>query len=88
MTVAFIGLGLIFYSNLYSLLLKILKVKSSLSLACIYALLGIIAASIAVYFSFKSSSTGELIVYLMCIVGAIVRVGYAHFTSQKVILQH
>ena len=61
MTVVFIGLGLIIYLNLYTLLLKILKVKSSLSIACIYALLEIFAASIAVYISFKSSSKGELI---------------------------
>ncbi len=88
MTVFFIGLGLIIYSNLYTLLLKILKVKSTLNLACIYALLGISATSIAVYLNFKTSSTGEFIVFLMCIVGAIVRIGYAHFMSQKSALQN
>jgi hypothetical protein len=86
MTVGFIGLGLIMYSNFYKLILKTFKVKTSLHVACMYILLGVTATSIAVYCNFKTSSTGEFMVYLMCIIGAIVRVGYAHFKLQKSLL--
>jgi hypothetical protein len=83
MTILFIGLGLIIYSRLYSWILKVLKANSSLGVASIYIILGVLAASIAVYFNFKASSTGDFTVYLMCAIGAIVRTGYSHFKLQK-----
>ena len=87
MTTFSLALLLILYSKLYNFLLGILKVKSTYKSAFIYAVAGISATSIALFFSERQSTTGEIIVYWMCVIGAIVRIGYAHFISQKKALQ-
>jgi hypothetical protein len=74
-----IALFLIPVAALYKPFLTVSKLRSTLQIAILYIVSAFALAFAGLYVTYESASHGEVVVFVLCMIGAIVRVGYTHF---------